>query len=70
MKKATTKRERKYGKKEPTGDNKKPEEPVKVMVDYYTILNFKSISSAQAFISRKRKEEKEKGSPETSYIII
>lgn len=73
MKKATTKRERKYGKKTEDGiriTKTSNERIVKVMVDHYTILKFNDTDEAKAYIKRKRDEEEEKGTPPTSYIIL
>ena len=73
MKKATTKRERKNGIKDEHGiriTETSSERIVKVLVDHYTILKFKNITEANVYINKKRKEEKERNVPETSYIII
>ena len=69
MKKATTKRERKYGKKIEESKTKEPSE-VKVMVDYYSIIKFKTLDAAKAFIDKKTKEAKESNRAPASYIIL
>ena len=73
MKKATTKRERKYGKKNQDGvrvSKNTEERIVKVMVDYGMILKFKNMDEAQAHINKSNKEAKENGSPPTSFVIL
>jgi len=73
MKKATTKRERKYGKKnkEDDGSQKRPkQEPVKVMVDFASVVKFSNRKMADLFISKLKKEAAERGHPEPSCIIL
>ena len=71
MKKATSKRERKWGKKAPEEpvETDKPRE-VKVIVDGYSILKFKSLDRAQEYIDKKTKEAESKRRKPTSYIIV
>ena len=71
VKKATSKRERKYGKKntEEKVEEKKPI-PVKVIVDGYRVLNFKSISLAEEYINKKNKEADRLRRKPTSFIIV
>lgn len=73
MKKATSKRERKYGKKN-EDDIKTSKDSIerctKVIVDGYTILKFDSREKAVIYIKKKHKEAEESYSPKTSYVII
>lgn len=71
MKKATSKRERKYGKKkndEPIKEAKK--EPVKVIVDYGTVVKFKNLKLAEIFVDKLRKDAEKNGHQPPSCIII
>ncbi len=73
MKKATSKRERKYGKKDAEGlrvSETSKERIVKVMVDFGCILKFKNREEADKYINKQRKEAEDRGQPETSYIFI
>lgn len=78
LKKATSKRERKYGKKDETGvQTKRPAKrekkkvvPVKVIVDGYQILEFPSRAKADEFITAKKKIEHDKRLKPTSYVFI
>ena len=71
MKKATTKRERKYGKKvEDYDDSKTEEQPVKLMVDGYSLLSFKNKKLANAYIERKNKESVAKRRRLASFIFL
>ena len=73
MKKATSKRERKYGKKNEDGvrvSETVDERVVKVMVDHYSILKFKNRDEAEKFINKRKKEAEARGLPETSYIYL
>lgn len=73
MKKATSKRERKYGKTDEDGikrtkDSK--ERVVKVIVDYAHIMVFKSKKEADKFINDTNKESERTGAAKTSFVII
>lgn len=71
MKKATTKRERKYGKKvEDYKDSKTDEQPVKLMVDGYNVIQFKNKKLANAYIERKHKESLSKRRRPASFIFL
>jgi len=71
MKKATSKRERKYGKKVDDVEEKpNPTKKVKVMVDGYTILQFKDEVQANEYINKKTKEAQTKNRPAASFIIL
>lgn len=73
MKKATSKRERKYGKQEaePTAISKeKKDKSVRVMVDGAHILKFPNRKKAEIFIKKKLKEAEELRRPEPSLIYI
>jgi hypothetical protein len=73
VKKATTKRERKYGKKNEDGirtSKNTDERVVKLMVDYSYIMKFKNKKEAEAFINKIKKEAEEKGQRPTSFIYI
>ena len=84
MKKATSKRERKYGKSIEDEVAKKPIESkkkevkvkkdikgkVRVMVDYAMILKFDNIELAKAHIRNSNNESKEKGYLPTSFVIL
>lgn len=73
MKKATTKRERKYGKKDEEGfQTKKPakREKVKLMIDGYTIMEFNTRKLAESFISKRLKESAEKNQRPASFIFL
>ena len=69
MKKATTKRERKYGKKI-TDLKEDVAVDIKVMVDYAHVMKFKSIEQAQKFIDKKNKEADKANRPRASFIFI
>ena len=73
MKKATSKRDRKFGKKDENNmkiSKDSSERVVKVMVDYYTILKFKKLKEAEAYINKQHKESDQSGRPRTSFIIM
>jgi len=73
MKKATSKRDRKYGKKDSDGIKIKEAEPdkiVRIMVDYGNVMKFKNNKEAQAFISKHNKEAERTGTPKPSFIVI
>lgn len=81
MKKATTKRERKYGKRNEDGVVEKApskketftkgnSKEVKVMVDYAMIIKFKTKDEANEYIDKKKKEAVEKNRRPSSYVII
>ncbi len=75
MKKATTKRERKYGKKEEkiveeVKIKKKKKERVTVMVDYGMIRYFPCKEDADKFINKKHKEADKANRPRSSFIFI
>lgn len=72
IKKATTKRERKYGKKvEDYEDRKeKPDKEVRLMIDGYSILKFKNRKAAEAYIERKSKEAIHKRRRPASFIFL
>lgn len=70
MKKATSKRERKYGKKPDETPKEDPKRKVKVMVDGYNILTFKNEIEAHEYINKKHEEAKSKHRPLTSFIIL
>lgn len=79
MKKAvTTKRERKYGKKETKvieevvkkKERKKKEQEVTVMVDYGMIRKFPSKAKAEIFINNNHKEADEARRPRSSFTYI
>ena len=68
MKKATTKRERKYGKK--VEDVKEAKPKVRLMVDGYRIVDFKDKKSADEFIKDRIEKAKEKRQKPTSYVFL
>lgn len=73
MKKATSKRDRKYGKKNEddikvTKETK--ERVVRIMVDYGMIRKFNTQQEADAFMNTTNKESDKKGMPRTSFVII
>lgn len=73
MKKATSKRDRKYGKKNNDGvkvSKSTNDRIVKVMRDYDTILKFKNMKEARAYINKENKEADSRGLPRASLIII
>ena len=71
MKKATTKRDRKYGKKNNDGiEIEKPDKQVKVMVDYAYIMKFKNTKEAEAYITKQNRKCKKSGLPPASYIFV
>jgi len=72
MKKATTKRERKYGKKKEDieAEKPKPEIQVRVVVDGASILNFRNKHQADAYIKKQRDEAKAKNRMPTSYVFL
>ena len=80
-KKATTKRERKYGKKDEDGIQvKKPRNrgrgsskktgKVRLMVDGYTVLTFKSREEAEEYIEAKNAKSREKRQRLASFIFL
>lgn len=75
MKKATKKRDRKYGKS--TDDaidevviKQIKKSKVKIMIDYSVIREFKSRSDAERFINNKHKEADKSYRPRSSFIYI
>jgi hypothetical protein len=73
MKKATSKRDRKYGKKDEEGikiTKDSSERVVKLMVDHGYIMQFKNMKEAQAFMNKINKESERTGTPQTSFVII
>lgn len=73
MKKATSKRERKYGKKNDNDIKIKKAEPekiVRLMVDYGTIVKFKNKSEADSFIKKHNEEADRKGLPKPHFVIM
>ena len=75
MKKATKKRDRKYGKKEEdiieeVKVKKQRKEKVKVMVDYGMLREFPSRELADKYINRQHKEADKANRPRTSFIYI
>jgi len=73
MKKATKKRERKYGKKNEDGiriTENSAERVVKVMVDYAHIMKFKNKGDADAFINKTNRESERTGATPTSFIFL
>jgi len=73
MKKATSKRDRKYGKKNEEGikvSNGAKERVVKLMVDHAHIMKFKNMKEAKAFINKTNKESERTGAHPTSFIFI
>ncbi len=74
MKKATSKRERKYGKKDEEGvQTKRPakkEKKVQLMIDGYTIMEFSSRRAAESFIKSKEKYAKDKRQKPTSFVFL
>ena len=73
VKKATTKRERKYGKKTEEGvrvTKNTKERIVKVMVDHSYIMKFKNKKEADAYINKSKKEAEERGHPPTSFVFL
>jgi hypothetical protein len=73
VKKATSKRDRKYGKKDENGTVVKKAEPdkiVRIMVDYGHIMKFKNNQEAQAFMNKINKEAERTGMAKTSFVII
>ncbi len=74
MKKATTKRERKYGKKSEDGTiEKKPVKPrkkVRLIVDGYSILEFKTRKEAEAYIESKNAQADEKRQHRASFVFM
>ena len=69
-KKATTKRQRKYGKKVEDYPERAPDEKVKLMVDGYTVMTFKNKQAANAYIEKKNKESAAKRKRPTSFIFL
>ena len=74
VKKATTKRERKYGKKNEEGVKTKApsrkERSVRLIVDGYTILKFPSLKAAQAYIDKENKISAAKRQKPTSFVFL
>ena len=73
VKKATTKRERKYGKKNENGirtTETSKERVVKVMVENAYIMKFKSLKEAKVYINKSKKEAEERGHPSPSFVFI
>lgn len=74
MKKATSKRERKYGKKDSEEGTQVVSPPrgkkVKVMVDGYQILEFKSLGEANEYINRKTKQAIKSRREPASFIFL
>ena len=75
MKKATKKRDRKYGKKEDTiieevVIKKKIKEKVKLMVDYGMIREFPSKAMAEKFINKQHREADSANRPRSSFQYI
>lgn len=73
MKKSTSKRERKFGKKNEDGikiSKDSSERVVKVMVDGFSIMTFKNIKEAEVYINKQHKEAERLHRPQTSYVII
>lgn len=75
MKKATKKRDRKYGKKpeeviEEVKVKKQKKEKVKLMIDYGMVREFPSRELAEKFIKKQHKEADKSNRPKSSFIYI
>ena len=75
MKKATKKRDRKYGKKEEEVIEeviikKKKKEKVKLLIDYGMLREFPSRADADIFINKQNKEADKANRPRTSFTFI